>query len=514
MALVNYQKKTEVRTSKLGYDFDVYDSKWRLDNSTVINWHLLPNDCESIFIIGFKEQLADWACELSASSSRIVFSTMLSLLRKTGAVSLTLSAVQNYLSTLDSSNEYKLGSIRAFLLNWIDKKIEGIDPQLGSWLEQLTLKGMNKGVPVAKGCPFTGAYSMQEQHAVLNWSVNAFMDNKLSLRDYSWLLLNIYLGARPAQFCQFRARDLKIENSGAEKKFMLDIPQAKKHGQTNFRDDFVTVEIDEELALLFTNQANATLRLIEKQVGELPVELKEDMPLFAAPRKVDLLVSVDDLRNILAKTPDRLHMSRNVALKILHSLSAKCDAKSERLEGEYIHLTARRFRYTLGTNAARRGLSLSIIAKVLHHSDTQNASVYTENVKELTEEVNEALAPVLAPLAQAFSGQLIDSEADAIRVNDPRSRIHNRNGNAVGNCGSFGFCATGGRACYTCAKFQPWVHGRHQLILDDLLEERERLKSKGASAYVLQSTDRTVLAITQVIQLCEKAKMDEGVVNG
>jgi len=30
----------------------------------------------------------------------------------------------------------------------------------------------------------------------------------------------------------------------------------------------------------------------------------------------------------------------------------------------------------------------------------------------------------------------------------------------------------------------------------------------------LQSTDRTVLAITQVIQLCEKAKMDEGVVNG
>ena len=198
------------------------------------------------------------------------------------------------------------------------------------------------------------------------------------------------------------------------KKFMLDIPQAKKHGQTNFRDDFVTVEIDEELALLFTNQANATLRLIEKQVGELPVELKEDMPLFAAPRKVDLLVSVDDLRNILAKTPDRLHMSRNVALKILHSLSAKCDAKSERLEGEYIRLTTRRFRYTLGTNAARRGLSLSIIAKVLHHSDTQNASVYTENVKELTEEVNEALAPVLAPLAQAFSGQLIDSEADAI----------------------------------------------------------------------------------------------------
>ena len=77
-------------------------------------------------------------------------------MRKTGAVSLTLSAVQNYLSTLDSSNEYKLGSIRAFLLNWIDKKIEGIDPQLGSWLEQLTLKGMNKGVPVAKGCPFTG----------------------------------------------------------------------------------------------------------------------------------------------------------------------------------------------------------------------------------------------------------------------------------------------------------------------------------------------------------------------
>jgi hypothetical protein len=167
----------------------------------------------------------------------------------------------------------------------------------------------------------------------------------------------------------------------------------------------------------------------------------------------------------------------------------------------------------MGTNAARRGLSAFSIAKILGHNGIQNVKVYTENVKELTEEINEALAPVLAPLAQAFAGTLIASEADAIRANDPRSRIRNQKGDGVGNCGTYGFCAKGGRACYTCVKFQPWITDRHQVILNDLYDERKRLSEKGASKFVIQATDRLVLAITEVIQLCDKAKETEGVVN-
>ncbi len=114
-------------------------------------------------------------------------------------------------------------------------------------------------------------------------------------------------------------------------------------------------------------------------------------------------------------------------------------ARTERLEGEFIKLTSRRFRYTLGTNAFRRGLGAYHIAEILGHKDIQNVKVYTENTHEVVDLIDEAMAPVLAPLAQAFAGTLIESERDAIRANDPRSRIKAGDGSGVGNCGEFGF---------------------------------------------------------------------------
>ncbi len=65
------------------------------------------------------------------------------------------------------------------------------------------------------------------------------------------------------------------------------------------------------------------------------------------------------------------------------------------------------------------------------HSDTQNVKVYTEFNEDMADRIDAALASDLTPLAQAFSGTLIDSEKDAIRANDPRSRINNNDGNPV-----------------------------------------------------------------------------------
>ncbi|POC77734.1 hypothetical protein CRN61_19545, partial [Vibrio vulnificus] len=101
----------------------------------------------------------------------------------------------------------------------------------------------------------------------------------------------------------------------------------------------------------------------------------------------------------------------------------------------------------------------------LWHEDTQHVTVYTEFNEEMADRIDEALATDLTPLAQAFSGTLIDSEKDAIRANDPRSRINNDEGNPLGNCGTFGFCANGSVHCYTCNKFQPWLNAPHEKML-------------------------------------------------
>ena len=111
-------------------------------------------------------------------------------------------------------------------------------------------------------------------------------------------------------------------------------------------------------------------------------------------------------------------------------------------------------------------------------------------------------------MAQAFSGTLIDSEKDAIRANDPRSRINNNDGNPVGNCGKFGFCANGTIHCYTCNKFQPWLNASHNDVLNSVISERDRKRKMGASEFVLQGHNRSIDAIKVVIQKCNARRQE------
>ncbi|EJE4458439.1 hypothetical protein M3U54_004210 [Escherichia coli] len=165
---------------------------------------------------------------------------------------------------------------------------------------------------------------------------------------------------------------------------------------------------------------------------------------------------------------------------------------------------------------AMLGASEHTIAEELGHEDTQHVTVYTEFNEEMADRIDEALATDLTPLAQAFSGTLIDSEKDAIRANDPRSRINNDEGNPIGNCGTFGFCANGSVHCYTCNKFQPWLNAPHEKMLKSVVLKRDRKREMGASEFVLQGHNRSINAIKAVILKCNARKQElenEGALN-
>jgi hypothetical protein len=101
---------------------------------------------------------------------------------------------------------------------------------------------------------------------------------------------------------------------------------------------------------------------------------------------------------------------------------------------------------------------------------------------------------------------MIRSEKEAVRGNDPSSRISNGNKN-VGSCGSYGFCdALAPIACYTCAHFQPWLEGPHDEILDGLIQERERVKDLTGDIKVASANDRLIHAVSDVVHRCQTAK--------
>jgi hypothetical protein len=125
---------------------------------------------------------------------------------------------------------------------------------------------------------------------------------------------------------------------------------------------------------------------------------------------------------------------------------------------------------------------------------------------EIVERIDRAVALHLAPLAQAFAGVIIEGESKASRAGDPASRIcdprFEPSMKPMGNCGKYGFCGLmAPLACYTCMSFQPWLDGPHEMVLDYLVAERDRLLET-CDIRIASVNDRTILAVAEVVRLC------------
>ena len=518
--------KSDKRYSKANYEFDVYDDLWQLDANKSLNFDLLaPLNLDPKFEINFKLALADYASEFSSSYALniFMFSRLLFAIGVSDAV--REQHIVNFKATLTKSTEYKLGYIRAFLLDWHDKEIKGVDKKAVELLNSLKLSGNEKGKAVALGCPFSGAYSFEEQTAFINWYVDAFTEKQISLTDYAFIMALQQTGARPVQLTYLYYGDLITRTEEGVEHFDLQLPNAKKRDE-HFRGSFqLKKDTGEDLMLVLKTQANQSIKAVETQFDiKLKSSQKNQIPIFLNTREMSKLASFDEFEQLQQKTPDLLCIRMKGANpsigEMIRRLSRLCPLKTTRIKlddgfGD-LHINPRRFRYTHATNMAMLGASDYAIAEELGQSDTQQVKVYTEFNEAMADRIDEALASDLTPLAQAFSGTLIDSEKDAIRANDPRSRINNNDGNPVGNCGKFGFCANGTIHCYTCNKFQPWLNAPHAEVLKSVISERDRKRKMGASEFVLQGHNRSINAIKVVIQKCHVRKQElekEGALN-
>ena len=216
--------------------------------------------------------------------------------------------------------------------------------------------------------------------------------------------------------------------------------------------------------------------------------------------------SINKLESLLSV--DVLHMASNAVTASVKKIIKVANIYSERT-GELLKMTSRRFRYTTGTRAAREGFGVMIIAELLDHSDTQNAHVYVENIPEYAARINEKMSHLLAPYAKAFQGQIVDSEADAIRGNDKNSRIKLNPHENLGTCGSYDFCGSKVPVpCYTCNHFQPWLDAPHQKALYELMAERDRIANITVDLAIASVNDRIIIAVTEVIQRCDARRRE------
>lgn len=491
----------QVFRSRDGWEFKKCDLAWRLNKNTIVylGW---VNDLTVEIKDSFLTTLQFYSIYSSASHARNMSDRAKCFFEFTGG-KLDTRSLLAYRASLDASKEHYLGALKGFFFTWYEQGHPGISEAFLKTLKAWTLKGNEVGRAVLQMDSLKGPLTDIEMQGVLDGVIACYSKGQLLLEGFSLILALVHTGRRPVQIVALKIKDLLLTEKNGIAVYSINFPRAKQR-HALWRSTFNTCAIDEDLWLILQLQAVDTVKRLQDLVNfTLSDSLIKEIPLFSD--FVDLPHSISEKALLELLQFDYLHAAVNVCNTALTRFSEIHCVFSERT-GAPLSLSPRRFRSTLGTNVARQGYGVSIVAEVLDHSNIRSAGYYIKSLSDIVERIDKAVAQQLAPLAQAFQGVLVASEKEAVRGGDSSSRISNGRVN-VGTCGNYGFCgALAPIACYTCTHFQPWVDGPHEEVLNELLAGSDRVWGITKDDKIASANDRLILAVTEVVQQCARAK--------
>lgn len=480
--------------TRTGVEFDASSDHWAYRDGThkvSINFQRLPNVTPEL-----KHSLKRITLLLAETSAASGLSANYdSIVRLINAVAAQRSPVA-HLEGLDYLNFHaadkigrQTGHLRSILRKWHDLGITGLHSDMQNALMSVKLNTPPKGVAVATMDPKKGPLTDIEFEALLQALNEAYRTGNMSPAMFvlSWLF--IATGARPAQLAAMKVKDVHRREVEGAVDFSIDIPRAKQG--TLPRTGFKNRPLVKALGELLVRYASSVREALAGDVDE-----PDDAPLFPSQYTLGLWAPGFEYHHTAAGLG-----------KLLCGKLSRLRVVSERT-GAAMRVNALRLRRTFGTRAAQEGLSAFVIAELLDHQDTQSVGVYVESRPDIARRIDKAVALELAPLAQAFVGKLISSEAAATRSGDHSSRIRDLriSTEPIASCGQHSFCGMSAPlACYTCISFEPWLDGPHEAVLDALIANRERQLGT-ASARVATVHDRTITAVAQVVLLCRRQK--------
>ncbi len=385
-----------------------------------------------------------------------------------------------------------------------DAGLEGFNATVSDGLDAIVVGGNRKGEAVLSHDPAQGPLHPTEFDRLFLAVRDATINRLLPDADLAVAWLFMSFGCNPRNLQLLNDEDLlRTLMSDGTVRYELRIPRIKKQG-VGVREQFRTRPLRQEIGELLE-------RIVKKNAGAKSVVMLGGVSFAPA------LFRLDEPQRISANVPDlvadSIRWSVQAFREALRRVASQLDLCSR--DGSRLNLTPRRLRYTFATRLVQDGASQVLLADALDHTDLQQVMVYYNARADVVVKLDRAMAIKLAPWAQAFMGTLVRTESRATRGHDPASRIRHfdsRTGrlDGVGTCGSFGFCGLAAPiACYTCTKFQPWLDGPHELVLEALLADRDAHLRQGADPKMTQARDLTITAVADVIRRCEEMKRGE-----
>ncbi|MDN7681640.1 tyrosine-type recombinase/integrase [Burkholderia cenocepacia] len=492
---------------------DVSGSIWRLSPDHALNWSLYPDIGPSVSL-SLRMFIIQLIKTLAPDTVTGYFRGMQNCLKAAMSLGADVSDMSGFDIALvgkmrgyindhvgEASVSWALHAYRKWYQWCSDAGLEGFDARIADALDEIVVGGSRKGDAVLSHDPKLGPLHTTEFDRLFLSLRNATVNRLLPDVDLAVAWLFLSFGCNPKNLQLLNDEDLlRTVMSDGTVRHELRIPRIKKQGVAK-RGQFKTRPLRTELGELLE-------RVVKANAGAKSIDMLGDTQFVPA------MFRLDEPRRATAGVPDfaadSIRWSTAAFGEALRRVANRLDLYAR--DGSRLYLTPRRLRYTFATRLVQDGASQVLLADALDHTDLQHVMVYYNARADIVVKLDRAMAIKLAPWAQAFMGTLVKAESRAIRGHDPASRIRHfdsRTGrlDGVGTCGSFGFCGLAAPiACYTCTKFQPWLDGPHELVLEALLADRDAHLQQGADPKMTQARDLTITAVADVITRCEEMK--------
>lgn len=333
------------------------------------------------------------------------------------------------------------------------QNLPGFDSQVALALKSVRAQENVKGSAVRFGDVLKGPLDSTEQKLL----IHAVRAEKGSARDRAVVMVHLELGLNPHATVRMKNDDLlkftvKTVDRGLSVmmiRYQLAVPRVKKR----------------------TEHRETKVRPISSELGQVLEQLRTGTGEGA------LFHWLDD------SNPER-----EIAVA-MHRFVQEARIISPRT-GELLRLTPRRFRYTLGTEAAREGAAPAKIAELLDHSDLQNVDVYVEASSYVVDQLGKNFDEVFEPIARRFRGKFVDSHTEPAFSGVPAKIIPPTSLHlpllpidvgGIGMCGrdvrKDGLCRLAPPlTCYPCEFFAAFRDGPHAQVLQALERITDELK--------------------------------------
>ena len=426
---------------------------------------------------------------------------------------------ENYPALIEGVINNSANAIGGLFTTWHSLNIPGVSAELVDAVRK-NWRPYDKGQSRAASADVNISwYSDQEYDALVSMMWNDYDMGVVSLQNTVAALLNAQYGRRPKQLANLKIMDFEIsgETQGVHGKRVC-FPAAKERHSGEFRDGkFEVHAMGDDLWELCQIQIKKSTEHFEAFFGKrLEEKHRIQLPFFqdvffqnlsGKKQMVDARVSQENYYYSV------IWHKKSKALANMISGNHRTKVFSERT-GNLVHEFPYRMRHTRARQLARLGVPRKVLQYWLGHEGSISLDSYYDDPAERARTLNNKVSEILAPLAQAFTGLIRDEEFQAIRGNDPTSRIELDGRKGVGTCGHSGFCsASVPIPCYRCSKFQPWVYGPHEEVLVRLIDRQAEenninLPSKARRLLTPIQLDKDIHCVRVIIALCEKRKKE------